>query len=455
MWTIQEVTLSLFDRVVLCCGSLIVPWHRLVLAADFLVAEKYRWGRLGEAMNLLKQLSIYLMAMRYTGAKEILDDNPGDLYNEPLVFSILINAREKSSTDPKDKIFALHGVLDELEVPFPAPDYRKPVEDIYRDSVIACINYDKNLYVLYHVPSDHRRDDLASWVPDWSDAGWKDSDPRYGLLRSRFAACGPANSRWRFSADQNQLIITGTIVDSIIYRAEPLTVIDNMLRYPRDGTLNHRMQDPAVIEDFFRFSHSTYSVLRTWVEVSQWSDYPTGESTKEALQRTLVNDNSKSLADPAKGRAFDFWYNLMAAGELEVMEMVFKKSQPGRPLPALPAQREIFLREWIEQIPEVQRAFKALISALATRFHFDAVAFSHKKCFFHTENGYFGTAPDPLPMPVEAGDKIAVVGGLEMPLLLRPVEGGYRLLTHVYVHGIMHGEAWPEREEALEDIVLI
>jgi hypothetical protein len=152
------------------------------------------------------------------------------------------------------------------------------------------------------------------------------------------------------------------------------------------------------------------------------------------IQRKLSNGswstNPESLADPAKGRAFYFWYNLMAAGELEVMEMVFKKSQPGRSLPALPAQREIFLRAWIEQIPAVRRAFTA---ASATRFHFNALAFSHKKCFFSTENGYFDTAPDPLPTPVEAGDQIAAVGGLEMPLLLRPVEGGYRLLTHVYV----------------------
>ena len=61
---------------------------------------------------------------------------------------------------------------------------------------------------------------------------------------------------------------------------------------------------------------------------------------------------------------------------------------------------------------------------------------------------------DPLPTPVAEGDVIAVVAGLEMPLLLRPVEGGYRLLAHAYVHGIMHGEAWPEREEELEEIVL-
>jgi hypothetical protein len=62
-------------------------------------------------------------------------------------------------------------------------------------------------------------------------------------------------------------------------------------------------------------------------------------------------------------------------------------------------------------------------SGHGSRFHFKAIAFSQKKCFFYTQTGFFGTVPDPLPMPAEPGDVIAVVGGLEMPLLLRPVEG--------------------------------
>jgi hypothetical protein len=85
------------------------------------------------------------------------------------------------------------------------------------------------------------------------------------------------------------------------------------------------------------------------------------------------------------------------------------------------------------------------------------LASSQKKCFFRTENGYFGTAPDPLPTALRPGDKIAIISGLEMPLLLRPVEGGYQylLLTHVYVHGIMHGEMWPVIKDDLEEIALV
>lgn len=86
-------------------------------------------------------------------------------------------------------------MLDELEIPFPPSGHLKSVEDIDRGSVIACVNYLRSLDVSYHVPSDNHRNGLATWVPDWSDVGWKESDLSYGLLRCRFAAFGSADSR--------------------------------------------------------------------------------------------------------------------------------------------------------------------------------------------------------------------------------------------------------------------
>jgi hypothetical protein len=53
-------------------------------------------------------------------------------------------------------------------------------------------------------------------------------------------------------------------------------------------------------------------------------------------------------------------------------------------------------------------------------------------------------------------DKIAVVvSGLAHPLLLRPVEGGYKVLAHIYLRGIMYGEVWPGNDSILEDLILV
>jgi hypothetical protein len=351
------------------------------------------------------------------------------------VISIMVHAREKASGDPRDKVFALHSVFEELGAHLPLPDYTKTVEEVYRDSVVASINFDNMLKILFYVPSDHRRDDLASWVPDWSDSGWQDTDLRHAAIYDRFAASSDSNPKWRFSKDQRSLVVTGKIVDTIIYRAEPI---------PSYGITKENINDETVDKDvILEDTHKCYTVFRSWVEISQWSQYPTGESTKEALQRTIVNDEPKCNADAASGESFEAWYKFMNASDMEVTKMVALKigSAPDDP--------------FLQQIPDPVRIFSAMGTGSRFSFNSQARMISDRKCFFYTDKRYFGTAPDPVPTPVESGDCIALVGGLEMPLLLRPVEGGYRLLCHVYVHGMMYGEAWPENAQDLDEIVLI
>ena len=432
-----------------------VPWKNFLVAVDALQAEKYRWCCWRQAMSLQKELTIYLSVRRYEGAKEILDDNPGDLHNEPLAFSILINARRKQATEPVDMIFALYGLLSELKIPFPPPDYSKSVEDVYREAVISSINYDKDIHILYYAPSDHRRDGLASWVPDWGDDGWDEGDSRYAILRGRFAASGPGIPKWKFSENHSALILVGKIVDTVIFRADPLPSMDAVAEKFADGSMREEMASGrAWEEDFFRISNIHYSVLKTWVEISQWSDYPTGEPSKQALQRTLVNDNPECNAVAVENSSFDHWYDVMTLGELGTVERALNNHQLGHNIPREPNQRRAYLTALMNNNPNVHYSVHALRGP-AFSFQSKAVAFSQKKCFFYTQNCYFGTAADPLPTPIQPDDKIAVVSGLEMPLLLRPVEGGYRLLTHVYVHGMMHGEVWPESDEDLEEIILL
>lgn len=467
MWTVQEVTLSWLDRIVLRCGNIQVPWPYLVVTTDALQAAKYQWGRWKEAMSLQNQLTLYLSGRRYKGVKALLDDNPGDIHNDPLVFSIFINARRKKSTDPRDKIFALCSLFTELEIPFPAPDYSRPVEDIYREAVISCINYDKNLYILHHAPSDRRRSGLSSWVPDLAEEGWGEADSRYGMIRGRFAASKRCSAKWSFSEDGLGLVLVGKIVDTIIFRADPMPSLNSI-----GGELVFRVRsaeasgeklkygdpDSETMAEYLRLTHRGYSVLKSWAEISQWSEYPTGESTKEALQRTLVNDFPRANEDAAKDNSFDNWYNIMNLEELEITARAIQRTGAGRSIPSQPWEREIFLRQMMKRVPQEQLVAFALGAALGgTGYHFHsrAMAILQNKCFFFTEHCYFGTAADPLPVSIEPGDRIAIIQGLDIPLALRPVEGGYRLLTHVYVHGIMYGEAWPQSEDNLEEIILL
>jgi hypothetical protein len=229
------------------------------------------------------------------------------------------------------------------------------------------------------------------------------------------------------------------------------------------GNLSGKYQDDIdsgdpnseAVTETLRLLNLSYSVLKSWVEISQWSDYPTGEPTSEVLQRTLVNDNPDENSTAASDDSFLHWYNIMIqTGDLDITMRVIQRAGAASSIPHQQRERDVILREVMKNDPKRRLVLKGL-SGPGFRFHSSIMAFSHKKCFFFTENCHFGTAADPLPVSVEPGDKIAIVGGLDMPLALRTVEGGYRLLTHVYVHGMMHGEAWPENEHNLENIVLL
>jgi hypothetical protein len=62
-----------------------------------------------------------------------------------------------------------------------------------------------------------------------------------------------------------------------------------------------------------------------------------------------------------------------------------------------------------------------------------------------------GTAPG----DIQAGDKIVLFSGVDLPLLPRKIRDDYLLVAHAYVHGIRGGELWTEDENDLSDITLV
>ena len=75
---------------------------------------------------------------------------------------------------------------------------------------------------------------------------------------------------------------------------------------------------------------------------------------------------------------------------------------------------------------------------------------AERKLFF-TKGGYIGLAP----MAMEKGDRICVLLGCNVPLIIRPQEDHYLIVGDTYVYGIMNGEAVQGvRDENLEYVDL-
>jgi hypothetical protein len=57
------------------------------------------------------------------------------------------------------------------------------------------------------------------------------------------------------------------------------------------------------------------------------------------------------------------------------------------------------------------------------------------------------------PHSIQVGDHIALFSGMPCPMVVRPHGQYHRLITPAYVHGIMYGEAWDEKDH--QDIILV
>ncbi|EXJ62883.1 hypothetical protein A1O7_03325 [Cladophialophora yegresii CBS 114405] len=460
IWTIQEAVLGRSDRVIVGCGSAIVPWVHLVQLGLAMEVTAYSWDICARAMRLQTRLLASVLSLEQGAYEQQLFESANILapsaqsapraegYRSSLCL-IFDEARDKLATNPKDKVFALYGILQELQFEMPQPDYKKTVQRIYKESVVATIKHDQSLFVLYCVPTASRRPGLASWVPDWSQPAWKEPDHRHCFSYKQFAAAKDSRGGWRFSPDADRLIVSGIIFDSVAFRLEGVTEDYRLGNIWRDRNLRDMISPRDDILDAHR---ETFEIMTAWVKSNPGNCYPTGEDWEKALLRTLLMDKPTFASLYAEFNAYNPWLRATTASDLEFVKIGVENinaADPNRPLPGDEAHLKVYL-EFQTPTQLFSKVWRSI-----WKFHLAAESHCRHKCFFHTKKGYFGLAPDPLPTPAAPGDVIAVVQGMEMPLLLRPVDGGYRLITHVYVHGIMYGEAWPDDANELEEIVLI
>ncbi|KAK1828874.1 heterokaryon incompatibility protein-domain-containing protein [Podospora conica] len=479
MWTIQEVIFPSADNIHVHCGDATLTWLRLVAAVDCLGEIEYRWGGWQEAMHVQTYLMQTMLLFRFPAARQLTEGGPADRLWELNVSVLMVRCRDKAASDPKDKALALYGLVHELGATMlPRPDYTKSLADIYAETTAACIEYDKMLLVLCYVPSDARRPGLPSWVPDWADKGWEETDPRYPITQGQFAASGGSDPQWLVSEDRRRLTVHGKVVDTVMYCAagsyayhtmgDAAAALDKLVARDASGRLT--------ISDELRTMYAVYRALKEWVEVSGWAEtYPTGEGVADVVMRTLVNDEPQSLA-AVERHAFADWLAAMKASEAELLGQASSGADSimgatgGRGLlarlairavsalerRAAAAERQLLGFADGEELPTELGVFLAMARRPAWAYHSQATCFSSKKRFFRTSGGFLGTAPAYIPEAIQSEDCVAVVAGMAMPVVLRPVgDGGFRLVSHCYLHGVMYGEAWERVGGRLDEIVLV
>lgn len=184
VWTIQELAVA--SKAVARYGRQLIDWSRLedaikmiLLARDFLESHPLGWVSQAERgsvfyisdtdavlhQNQIKHIyMIYgvlpttLIALR----RQTRENKPTSL------LSTLRKAWYHEATNPRDKVYALLGLVAEDERSRYQVDYSMSIEQVYSVTTKTMLKHDSTMEVLCLAGIDQRSTaDLPSWCPDW------------------------------------------------------------------------------------------------------------------------------------------------------------------------------------------------------------------------------------------------------------------------------------------------
>jgi hypothetical protein len=344
-------------------------------------------------------------------------DGSWEAVSKGLLRSWLHETRKRRSSKAKDKVFALYGVLRDLGMPLDAPNYEKDVAQVYTEFTRSVIAFGRSLDVLVEAgwpwivqgaDADDGDVHLPSWVPDWSRS-------HHTIAKILCEAAGDSVPWYEFDTAGIRISTRGVSVDRITSCSSELEVLDVELL-----DRLHANPDPSLPLALV----NNVQIFRDWISSVQINfshilQHPLRQSFFDVLH-CRVNIQNEYLARIKQH--FDQWYTLLMSdfSGLELGQSSY-----------LAIARAICADE-----------------ALARYHHHRCHELAGHTCFFLTENGYVGLGSS----AVTVGDQLVLLTGLAWPFVLRgdKREREYRVIGSAHVHGIMKGEKWPAKEEALE-----
>lgn len=340
VWILQELALAKNDPLVVC-GQRSVSWFTLVEVWN--ITAKAVMAGMGRgffrSQSVKKQESL-LAQNDVKEAEQITEEEPERLAKVKLdVLDELLHSRRKNggetfrrllilsrtsqASNPKDRVYALLGLLSPTETSAPNSitipiDYRKPTWEVYSDAVSHIFSRGEGPYFLsgIHLPGICNPDGLPSWVPDLShqnaETATKPSGmqfhPPAGIMSASGAGAECMNGHRL--ADKRTLRVEGLLIDVIeevtalgtslgelVHRLAHLQAVATAAKerpYSRPGT----RPEACVLMDTFKRSEPFWKMM---VYSKRWmSGYDLAPDAYEEMHRRLLENHDHPWGDEYK-----------------------------------------------------------------------------------------------------------------------------------------------------------
>ncbi|OAA65809.1 Heterokaryon incompatibility [Niveomyces insectorum RCEF 264] len=412
VWIVQEIAMS--QRAVVVCGKYSTHWESVETA--YAVSELWNEWEDGQYLQTLTEIRAGIQA---GGTRD-------DLGN------VILKAARSQAALAVDRIYAVLGLAKSLPQGLEiAIDYEAAATTKFSETTRACILSSRNLQLV--LDGRGRPADYDGRLPSWA---WSPRlDPDQPAYQWQFHRAAATNCRFnaarrhdtekpltvRFSDDGRLLFARGIVFDEVV--AVGPVFGDIKIGYAFQATWSRfTIGDYRWPRHYLRHLHTSEQIA----DLGRPGPYPGKPETRRQawigfLAGILMMSDGR--ADESKARdimrtevAFMKPYHILGRGPGE-LPWSRKPSPP--PDPQMPRIRPRML--YSDQIKG------PLLRYLA------------KRRVVRTSQGYIGLAN----RYTEAGDHLALVDGLCVPLVLRPALGSrWRILGESYVYGTMHGELW-------------
>jgi hypothetical protein len=319
--------------------------------------------------------------------------------------------RERTVGNPKDKSYALYGVLQSLRIDLHPPDYNKPVSQVYRELFLDLLKWTPQSILLIvdagHLDVEDSHVSAPSWVSRWdrpsntnwlpdhyvyfreyglSKPAWEIDDPRndtFEALRSTLSLCNISR------VSESKLFLDADLIDCVMHCVEfspPVAVdIDSTLTFLN---LIDECQERSVHGRIQQFFDDFYAAL----------------TMKESY-----DFNSRSNFPDKNSHGWCKWSEIMTSQPIELSDPTEQRS-------AITDMKS----KWVDpSIHNAERVVKDLKKdAHAHIFHLQVCeSLLDKRSLFVTKYGRIGTGQ----LSIRPGDSIYTISGVPTPVVLRDV----------------------------------
>lgn len=170
VWVVQEAILG-GTRAVITCGDASVPWLGFSVAIvwmsqlQHLPSESFR-----EDVLMVKALCF-------------------SFRRRSSIISISSLTAYRICSIPHDLIYGMLSLLPEGVVSRIHPDYARPLEDVYKEFIVANMSHFRRLELILYCTARHRELHWPSWAFRFQGGRNEQQDPTRLTLRKQFAAC--------------------------------------------------------------------------------------------------------------------------------------------------------------------------------------------------------------------------------------------------------------------------